>query len=144
MRAPRTRHRVTVFHGHEETLCGVGAQDGEAHLFVGVTIRQPQRDFAGGAPRLASLLVRRSVLPSLPGPGHPNGQGGTPGGSPADYDPFPLEGADNSGEWLPADAILEGPQASSPSADSVSGGLARKALSYCRMRIFLCLSPEAL
>ncbi len=58
-------------------------QGEEAHLFVGVTLRPPPRSVE----RHTSLLVRRSILP----------------GSAEEA----AEAAGSSGDWQPADSILE-------------------------------------
>lgn len=78
---------------------------------MGVTIREPQK--GAGMPRMASLLVRRSILPA-------SVVGATDGGNTA-ADDDAYFGDSAAGDWQPADSILEDPEASNPSACSASG-----------------------
>jgi hypothetical protein len=73
-------------------------QDDEAHLYVGVTIRQPSKM----AFRRGSLLMRRSVLPL----------------STAADD---LDESGGPAAWQPEDSILEGTEGSPASSGSTAG-----------------------
>ena len=88
-------------------------QGEEAHLFVGVTIREPQK--GTGMPRMASLLVRRSIIPASVAAAADGGN--------AAADDDASYGDSASGDWQPSDTILEDPEASNPSACSMPGAL---------------------